>query len=131
PPPNALPAVVPDAAHDLIAARVGRLPATCRRLLEAAAVAGNELHPDLLRDVLELTPAAVLSDVHDAVRAGVLIATDGPSPARFAHDLYRETIYVDLTPTSRLALHQQVGAGLEHLHAAGRTVFAGEVARHF
>src|SRR5439155_25026513 len=85
--------VVPAAAHDLIASRIGRLSSECRRLLDAAAVLGNELRPDVLSDILDVTSATVVSDVHEAIRAGVLIPTGESSErARFAHDLYRETI---------------------------------------
>ena len=123
--------VVPDAARDLIAGRISRLSRDCRRLLDAAAVAGNELLPDVLGDVLDLPPSVIASELHDAVRAGVLLGGDGPGRARFAHDLYRETIYADLPTPARLALHQQVGLALERRLARGGTVFAGEVARQF
>jgi tetratricopeptide (TPR) repeat protein len=124
--------VLPGAAHDLIAGRISRLSSDCRLLLDAAAVAGNDLLPDVLGDVLDVTPPAVVAGVHEAVQAGVLIAADGGAGrARFAHDLYRETIYSDLPLSSRLALHQQVGASLERRLDRGGTVFAGEVARHF
>ena len=129
---NASSEVVPHAAHDLIAGRITRLSSDCNRVLAAAAVAGNDLLPDVLGNVLGLTPTDVLSRVHEAVQAGVLISTgDGAERVRFAHDLYRETIYADLAPASRLELHQQIGAGLERRLARGGAVFAGEVARHF
>ena len=123
--------IVPDAAHDLIAGRIGRISPDCRRLLDAAAVAGNEILPDVLGDMLNIGPSAVASQLSDAVRAGVLVAGDSPGRARFAHDLYRETIYADLPTPTRLALHQQIGAGLERRLARGGSVFAGDVARHF
>ncbi|MDP9068188.1 MAG: AAA family ATPase [Actinomycetota bacterium] len=124
--------VVPAAAHDLIARRVARLHPDCRRVLDAAAVAGNEVLPDVLADVLNLPASAVVSHVVDAVRAGVLTTSgDGGAGMKFAHDLYRETVYADLPTPERLALHQQVGAALERRAARGGSVFAGEVARHF
>ena len=124
--------VVPAAAHDLIAGRVGRVSSVCRRLLDAAAVAGNEVLPDVLGEVLDLQPSEVASHLADAVRAGVLTgAGGGPGHARFAHDLYRETIYADIPTQRRLELHREVGAGLERRLERGGTVFAGEVARHF
>ena len=129
---QATPDALPAAAYDFIAGRVRRVSAECRRLLDAAAVAGNEVLPDVLGDVLGLAPSAVAAQLGDAVRAGVLIAApEGPTPARFAHDLYRETVYADLPTPLRLQLHQQIGAGLERRLARGGTVFPGEVARHF
>ena len=124
--------VVPAAAHDLIAGRVARVTADCRRLLDAAAVAGNEVLVDVLGDVLDLPAAAVAAQLGDAVRVGVLTgAVCGPGRARFAHDLYRETIYADLPIPRRLELHRKIGAGLERRLERGGAVFAGEVARHF
>ncbi len=124
--------VVPAAAHDLLAERVRRVSADCRRLLDAAAVAGNEVLPDVLGDVLDLQPAMVVAQLGDAARAGVLAgAGGGPGRARFAHDLYRETIYADLSTPQRLELHRQIGAGLERRLERGGAVFPGEVARHF
>jgi tetratricopeptide (TPR) repeat protein len=122
---------VPAAAHDLIAGRVRRVSADCRRLLDAAAVAGNEVLPDVLGDVLDLQAATVAAQLGDATRAGVLTGADcGPGRVRFAHDLYRETIYADLPIPRRLELHRQIGAGLERRLERGGTVFPGEVARH-
>lgn len=124
--------MVPAAAHDLIARRVRRVPADCRRLLDAAAVAGNEVLPDVLGDVLDLPAAAVAAQLGDAIRAGVLsAASGGPGRARFAHDLYRESIYADLPTPRRLELHRQIGVALERRLERGGAVFAGEVARHF
>ena len=124
--------VVPAAAHDLIAGRVGRVSADCRRLLDAAAVTGNEVLVDVLGDVLDLPSAAVAAQLGDAIRAGVLTgAVCGPERVRFAHDLYRETIYTDLPTPRRLELHRQIGVGLERRLERGGAVFPGEVARHF
>lgn len=124
--------VVPAAAHDLIAGRVGRVSADCRRLLDAAAVAGNEVLPDVLGDVLDLPAAAVAAQLGEAIRAGVLTgAVCGPGRVRFTHDLYRETIYADLPTPRRLELHRQIGAGLERRLERGGAVFPGEVTRHF
>ncbi|HUP70071.1 MAG TPA: AAA family ATPase [Acidimicrobiales bacterium] len=122
--------VVPAAAHDLIAGRVGRLSSVCRRLLYAAAVGGSEVLPDVLGDVLDLQPSEVASHLANAVRAGVLIGA-GAGRARFAHDLYRETIYADIPTERRLELHREVGAALERRLERGGAVFAGEIARHF
>ena len=128
---HARPDVVPAAAHDLIAGRVARLSPDCRRLLDAAAVAGNDLLLDVLADVLDLPPSAVVSPLGEAVQAGVLLRGEGPGRARFAHDLYRETIYADLPEPTRLELHQRIGAALERRLSRGSVVFAGEIAGHF
>lgn len=122
---------VPVAAHDLIAQRIGRLSTDCRRALEIAAVAGNDVLPDVVSDVADMHPTAIASQLEEAVRAGVLATDAGSGKPRFAHDLYRETICGDLPATVRLTLHQRVGAALERRIGRGGQVFAAEIARHY
>ena len=55
---------VPAGVHDLVARRVERLSSGCRELVKAAAVAGNEVSPDVLAEVCAL----------DVMTATVLIA---------------------------------------------------------
>jgi AAA ATPase domain len=121
---------IPDAAHDLIASRLGRLSPRCRHLVDAAAVGGNELLVDVLGDVLDVSSLAIADLVDEGVRAGVL-ATSPDHRARFAHDLYRETLYADLATAAKASLHQQIGTALEKRHALGYKGFSGQVARHF
>jgi predicted ATPase len=120
---------VPHAVREVIERRLGRLGAGCVTILEAAAVGGNQVLADVLAEVCALDPAAVAEHVTDVVRAGVLVA-DGQG-IRFAHDLFRETVYAALGVRRRLALHAQTGAALERRRARGGTVFAGDVARHY
>ncbi len=125
---------VPAAAHGLVARRVERLSADGRALVEAAAVAGTELMPDVLADVCGIEPAAVALLVEQGVRAGVLArdANDGerPTTSRLAHDLFRETIAAALPVPERLALHQRIADALERRHARGSPVVAADLARH-
>jgi hypothetical protein len=122
---------VPAAVRDAIGRRLGRLPNGCAGLLEAAAVAGTTLLPDVLSDVCT-EPADVVADrIEQARAAGVLIEDADRSKARFAHDLYRETIYTALSPARRLELHERVGRALQRRHERGGPVFPAELARHF
>ena len=121
---------VPEAARDLIASRLGRTSPRCRRLLDAAAVGGNDLLVDVLAEVLELPSVAVADLVDEGARSGVLVARPGQR-GRFAHDLYRETIYADLSSAAKASLHQRIGSALEQRHPLGDAGFSGQVARHF
>ncbi len=122
---------VPEAAHELIAGRIARVSVETRQLLTVASVAGNDIRPDVLADVLELSPTAVAVRLDEAIRAGIILGVEGGVRVRFAHDLYRETVYAGLATAERMALHQQVGTALERRHDRGGNVFAGEVARQF
>ncbi|HEX6402095.1 MAG TPA: AAA family ATPase [Pseudonocardiaceae bacterium] len=124
------PGVVPAAVRDLLARRVQRLSTGCRALVQAAAVAGNELLPDVLGEVCGIDPAAVATLIEDGVQAGVLTRDADGGQARLAHDLFRETIYLALLLPQRLALHQRIADALEHRHARGAPVVAADLARH-
>jgi hypothetical protein len=123
---------VPAAVREVIERRLARLTPACVRVLEAAAVSGNEVLPDILADVCQGEPAQLAEFVAEAVRAGILVADPSLSGhVRFAHDLFRETLYEGLSVRQRLLLHQQVGRALESRHARGGADFPGEMARHF
>lgn len=127
--PTQRPSRVPEASRDLVTRRVERLSPGCRAVVEAAAVAGNELLPDVLGEVCDLDPATVALLVEDGVRAGVLTRDDADR-ARLAHDLFRETIAAGLPAPLRLALHQRLADALEHRHSRGITVVPADLARH-
>jgi hypothetical protein len=123
---------IPVAIREAIERRLGRLTPACVRVLEAAAVAGNQVLPDILADVSATTPPKVIEVIAEAVHAGIFVAGDPlEQHARFAHDLYRETLYEGLPVRRRILLHQQVGAALERRHHRGGLAFPGEMARHF
>ena len=119
---------VPEASRDLVTRRVDRLSPPCRAVVEAAAVAGNELFPDVLGEVCDIDPATVALLVEDGVRAGVLTRDD--DRARLAHDLFRETIVAGLPVPQRFTLHQRLADALEHRHRRGIMVVPADLARH-
>jgi hypothetical protein len=115
-------AAVPDAARDAIARRLARIGEACRRMLEAAAVAGPRVLPDVLASV---TGGETASLVAEATAAGLLTGTG------FGHDLYREALYASLAPAARADLHHRVAEALLLRRDRGGTVYAAELARHF
>ncbi len=122
--------VVPAAVHDLVTRRVERLSVGSQALVKAAAVAGNELLPDVLAEVCGIDPATVALLVEDGVQVGVLVRDADGIRTQLAHDLFRETIYVGLAVPQRLALHQRIADALEHRHARGAAVVPADLARH-
>lgn len=85
--------------------------------------------PDVLADAGGFPAAAVSAAVEAAAELGVLVG-DGER-YRFAHDLYRETVYDSLHPARRCELHLAVGEALEKRHRRGAQVQAAALARHF
>jgi tetratricopeptide (TPR) repeat protein len=116
---------VPSAVHEVIARRVARVSTGCARLLEAASVAGRQLLPDVLADVLGEQPAHVLDLIEEAEHAGIVAA------GAFAHDLYRESVNAALAASQRLDLHHRIATALERRHRRGGPVFPGELSLHF
>jgi len=100
-------------------------------VLAVAAVAGPQVGLELLARVLPDRRPGLADLLEEAVRARVLTAPASPlGPYRFAHDLFRETIYAGLAAAQRAGLHLAVGRALEELRAEGATVHAAELAAH-
>jgi tetratricopeptide (TPR) repeat protein len=124
--------VVPAAVRDAIERRLVRLPTDCRALLDAAAVAGRALQPDVLADVCGDDAATVAERMAPALDLGILEPVAGEAAvARFAHDLYRETIYTALGRAHRQDLHHRAATALVRRHERGGFVFPADLARHF
>jgi tetratricopeptide (TPR) repeat protein len=110
--------VVPPTIHALLEARLDRLPAGEREVLERASVVGKEFWRDA---VVELAPADVRADV-DAHLDG-LLRRDLIRPARsllagedgfeFRHVLLREAAYDSLPKRLRAELHERFAWWLE------------------
>lgn len=130
--PDARPDAVPPAVRDLVLRRVERLSPDARALVEAAAVAGNEVRPDLLADVLRTDLTGVAALVDEATRAGALVRDGSATGAghRLAHDLVRETVQAALGEPERVALHRAIADALERRHARGVAVAPADLARH-
>ena len=124
--------MVPDTIHDVVMARIDRLPEQLKRLLQMASVIGREfsLHllsavwrgaeriEDLLRELtrLEFLYERVVGD------ATVYV---------FRHALSQETAYGSLLERHRRAHHGTVGHALEHLYRDRRDEVAELLALHF
>ncbi|HEU4425099.1 MAG TPA: AAA family ATPase [Pilimelia sp.] len=123
---------VPVAVRDAIGRRLARLSPPCAALLDAAAVAGKTLLPDVLAEVIGDDTTAIAALVAEAAAAGILVsAGHGGGMVGFTHDLYRETIYSGLAPARRLDLHSRVATAMLHRHERGSPVFEAELAYHF
>ena len=121
---------VPSVVRDAIQQRLAQLPGQARGVLDAAAVAGNEIATEVLADALAVDVDEVVEGLGLALKAGMLRSTPGGTP-RFAHDLLRETLYDALAPSKRVALHRRIAVALEHRADQGGSVMAAEVAHHY
>lgn len=111
---------LPESVLEVIGQRLARLSQAARRVLDVAAVAGDEFSLVLLervRDAGAIVAEGELFDALDeAVGSGTLTETDAVEPSyRFSHALIRKTIITNLTSVRRRRLHRVVGEALERL----------------
>lgn len=122
---------LPEELRELVLRRLEPLSPEARRLLGAASVVGREFELPLVAAVAGVEPADALSHLDEAVAAGAVAEVEGALERyRFVHALVHGTIYDDLPPTERAALHGRASAALEAAHAAAPDGVAAELAHH-
>ena len=112
---DAATAQVPATLHGLLLARLDRLDAAERRIIQEAAVIGPLFEVALLKTV-SAEPGAVDAAL-DAL-AGADLVTPGPDH-RFRHGLLQEIVYQNILVARRTELHTRVGTALEAQGAGG------------
>jgi hypothetical protein len=132
---------IPEGLRDVIGKRLSHLSTECNRLLTVAAVIGREFSLDVLALVARpssssgqaLDEEELVASLEEALKVGVLEeqARVGGVLYRFAHALFRQTLYEELSAARRIRLHQEVGRALEQVHARRLDDHAPELAEHF
>ena len=123
---------VPATVHDLLTARIDRLPEALKRTLQLASVLGRDFPLALLEriappgtdvkgDVAELTGLELLreKDVFPDLRLS------------FSHALVRKVAYDGLLLKARSELHGRVGAALEALYPGRADEIVQDLAEHY
>jgi DNA-binding winged helix-turn-helix (wHTH) protein/class 3 adenylate cyclase len=108
---------VPETVHAVLAARIDRLPAEAKDLLQTAAVIGPEVPVSLLQAIAEGPEAALLPTLTQLQAAAFLYETRlFPEPVyTFKHALTHEVAYEGLLQERRRMLHTRIVASLEEL----------------
>jgi DNA-binding winged helix-turn-helix (wHTH) protein len=137
-PPDRIELGVPDDLRRLIEARIERLSADERKVLEAASVAGAAFVARITAAAANLDPEYFedlcdgLSRRKQIVRlTGVHRFPDGSVSARyeFLHPIYRDVLYGCQLSGRRARLHARIGHLLEDLYGANSGEIAGELTR--
>ncbi len=102
---------LPASVRDATLARVGRLGVAARGVVDAAAVIGQRVPPDLLAAVLPGSAEAA----DEAVAFGVLVEQLGE--LGFRHELTRRAVEASISAPRRAELHARVLAALERPEA--------------
>ncbi len=118
--------------RSVIEARIDRLDAEEKRLLQCAAVIGEQVSRGLLEAVAGLPGERVLA-VAARLRAAAFLdeRTVFPEPCfAFRHTLIHDVAYSSLLHELRRRLHERVLDALERQRDAGRGVSVAELAHH-
>jgi tetratricopeptide (TPR) repeat protein len=89
--------------------RLGRLSAETRTALEVAAIWGREFVAADLVATASLAPDLVFQALREAFAASIVESSGDSGMFRFSHVLLRDQLYSQIPPSSRAALHLEVG----------------------
>jgi class 3 adenylate cyclase/tetratricopeptide (TPR) repeat protein len=123
---------LPGSIHDIIAARIDRLPEAVKHTLLVAAVIGREFPVPVLAHALgrDVDLAAHLAEL--AVLDLVFQSAHEPEPAfRFKHAVTHEVAYGSLLERQRRGHHAAVGRALEALRAGRLDEVVELLAHHY
>jgi adenylate cyclase len=123
---------VPATVHDLLTARIDRLPEALKRTLQLASVLGRDFSLALLE---RLAPPGtdVKGDVAELIRLELLREKDVFPDLRlsFGHLLVRQVAYDGLLLKARAELHARAGAALEALYPGRADDIVQDLAEHY
>ncbi|HEY7141072.1 MAG TPA: sigma 54-interacting transcriptional regulator [Methylomirabilota bacterium] len=123
---------VPDTVEGVLMARIDRLAAEDKRVLQAAAVIGRTLPFLLLQAILEPADETLRERLARLQGAEFLYETRAASGLEytFKHALTHEVAYASLLPAQRQALHARIVDVLESWQREGREELVERLAHH-
>ena len=123
---------VPEGVREVIGRRLQQLSVDAERLLTAASVLGREFSLEALAPLSGVASDPMLDSLDEAIAARIIGELPGaPHHLRFAHVLFRDTLYHDLSAPRRRRLHRQAGEVLETVYANRIEAHLAELAHHF
>ncbi len=121
---------VPQGIRRVILERVARLPAATHKMLQIAAVLGDELDLEILGTVTGNDISSVLGALDAAVAAGIIVQSPGRRHLAFAHRLLRDVLSSEVTPSRNAPLHLRAAEAVEGIYGTESYLYAAEVAEH-
>jgi len=112
-------AAIPTSVQALLAARMDRLAARDKEVLQTAAVIGKQFGADVLRAVSQLPNTDIEGALQSLAAAELLVErADSPGEYAFKHPLTQEVAYTTQLATRRAQLHAAVARALVAADAA-------------
>jgi len=108
---------IPDKVKDVILRRVARVSEEDRRILELAAVIGEEFESPTIQELLGINRLKALQSLSSIEKMHTLIQSV-ESGYRFTHSKVREVIYGELTPELTREYHSMVGDWMEKQYSS-------------
>lgn len=139
-PTDRLHLAIPRTVEAVIRRKLATLDDADRRLLQYASVEGHEFSTAVLSALVGTDPILLEERLDVVTKRPRLITAVGPerfldgtwgTRYQFAHALYQNVVYDELTPSRKANLHKQVGERLAALNAGRTTWIAAQLARHF
>src|SRR5581483_10161813 len=121
---------IPQGVREVVGRRLDRLSEETNEALRVAAVIGREFDGNLVLRVAGLSPEALIQAAKESI-AERLVTDLGGERFSFAHALVRDTLYDELSPAKRSALHHKVGLAIEAVCGDDVDERLGELAHHF
>ena len=124
---------IPGTVQEVIAARLDRLGADAKRVLQVAAVIGRQFSRGHLEQLLGPEGVDVEPALHELEHRGVIHRKNlfSDDEFRFGESLTQEVAYESLLLKQRRQLHERIGALLEASGGAGSPERSALLAHHF
>ncbi|MDQ4021097.1 MAG: AAA family ATPase [Actinomycetota bacterium] len=121
----------PRTVLDVVGARLSRVSAGCRRLVQTAAIVGRDFSLVLVAATLDEPVAQCLPLIDEAIACGLLDRIGDIGDHRFVHALTRDAVEASLTTADRTALHRAVAEATEAQFAGDLSEHLTDIARHW
>ena len=124
---------LPPTSQAVLAARIDRLPADQKELLQTLAVVGREFPLGLIRNVAQLSDVELDRMLVELQLAEFINEQPAFPEAEyiFKHALTLEVAYDSIIGERRQQLHERVGNAIEQLYASSIDDHLAELARHY
>ena len=121
---------IPQGVREVIGRRLDRLSDETNGALRVAAVIGRDFDEELVWRVADMRPEQLMTAATEAI-AERLVTDLSDRHYSFAHALVRDTLYEELSPPKRSALHERTGLAIEEICGGNVEERLGELAHHF